>query len=187
MVVVREHGRASAPSRRGRSRRRCSRACRPGRRAITSRLIILAASAMSCSTLVNSPLASGWMRSCCRMNCDSVTARSVMASSSPRVRSRPRGRCAAPTRPPSAGNEPGTNGACCSASARVPGHVELLEQEGELLLERARRSPSRDRRRHAPHLALEQAERLLARLVEELLVGVAWPCARRRLRCAGVS
>src|SRR5574341_1257770 len=83
---------------------------------------------------------------------------------SPRVRSRPR----APWPPRAPGRPPGTIPARTARGA----HGQLPEQEAELLLER-RSDRGASRRRQAPQLPLVHAERLLARLVEELLVRVA--------------
>src|SRR6476661_718907 len=119
---------------------------------MTSALIILLASAMSVSRSVNSPLASGWRRSCCRMNWARVRGFAT-AAPSPRVRSRLRARAPRPApRPP-----PGTCRGRTARAARRPRAADGLAR----------------RRGHAPQLALVGADRLLAGLVEELLVGVA--------------
>src|SRR4030095_4438572 len=136
---------------------------------VTSRLIILVAKAMSVRTLVNSPLASGCRRSCWRMNWDSVredTARLVRETGD--VLGRAAGVDGLAKDGEGAGDE---RRVLIGQLTRARG-VQLLDQKFEFILQRLA-DLAADVRRQAPQLALARAERLLAGLVEELLVGVA--------------
>src|SRR6185295_12899665 len=141
---------------------------RPAR--MTSRLIIFAASAMSLRTLVNSPLASGCCRSCWRMNWERETERVGMASVlEPGDVFRP----AAGAHRVAGGRERAVDerGEAIGDLARSV-RPQRLEQEAELVLERLAHRRAR-LRGQSPQPLLERAERLLSRLVEELLVRVA--------------
>src|SRR5689334_6172582 len=141
---------------------------------ITSRRIILAASAMSMRSVLNSPAWSGWTRSCWSRNWERVCGSSATGAARRLVREpahvlvsprRRHGRAGCRER---AGHE---GRMTLGERARVA-HRELFEQEAELLLERRADRGAR-LGRQPPQLALVGAKRLLARLVEELLVGVA--------------
>src|SRR5215470_8415484 len=143
---------------------------RPAR--MTSRLIILHANAMSASRVVNSPLASGCMRSCWRMNWLRVMARPGILCLLVRETAHVLGPARRAHRRAERGERAGHER--CVLLGQRPRALdgELAEQERELVLERLADRLA-DRGRHSPHLALEETERLLAGLVEELLVGVA--------------
>src|SRR5262245_53727394 len=145
---------------------------RPAR--TTSRLMSLVASSMSCSRSVSSPVAPGCWRSCWSRNWESEIATLGMARCGPLV-GEPRNVLVLPVAVRHRVGE--------RERSRYEGHQladhglraadrELGEQEGELLLERAGDRVA-DLGGEAPQLALEHAERLLAGLVEKLLVGVA--------------
>src|SRR5262245_10545600 len=133
----------------------------------TSRLIIFAASAMSLSTFVNSPLASGCMRSCWRMNWLSETERVGIGLV---LESRHVFGAAAGGHGLARGRERARDERrmLLRDVARLV-HAESGEQEAELLLERLTHRGTRVRGQ-TPEPVLERAERLLPRLVEELLV-----------------
>src|SRR5262249_37994764 len=143
---------------------------RPAR--TTSRLMSLVASSMSCSRSVSSPVAPGCWRSCWSRNWESEIATVGMACGAlvgePRdvfvLPVAVRHRVGERERPRHERRELADHG--LGAADR-----ELGEQEGELLLQRAADRLA-DLGRQAPQLALVHAQRLLAGLVEELLVGV---------------
>src|SRR5437867_5681588 len=106
---------------------------RPAR--ITSRLIILAASAMSVSRVVNSPVASGWSRPCWSRNWERVRARSGAGRSvreATHVLVAPGGGHSRPDGRERSRNE---RGMALGQRARS-GDGQLVEQEAELIFER---------------------------------------------------